>query len=205
MPVAAGIEQVHRSNSEADSSSSSYFFSFFLPIDDNYFKTGYKVSTITDEHCTLLEASKRVDVTGGGSSGVLTAALAMLKGLTQCPQQLHWNSEDSDGSRHEHHIKVIPSQVSQTNNQNDHTSTMPWFDRYGRQPVLIGCIGMTPSDQTLFDNFPHWGPWMRVYWHLVWSQIHARELHWRLLWLQCWPSPPRCLTRDAAQVSGDLD
>jgi hypothetical protein len=72
------------------------------------------------------------------------------------------------------------------------------FSNPAWQPVLIPYVGQTPTDDYLRQT-PHFGPWSRVYWHLVWSQIHARDLHRALFWVQVWASPPRCLTRDVAQ------
>jgi hypothetical protein len=64
--------------------------------------------------------------------------------------------------------------------------------------LLIQYRGMTPSDEDLRQT-THYSQWDRVYWQLVWSQGHARELQNALLREQAWPLPPKCLTRDAAE------
>jgi hypothetical protein len=98
-----------------------------------------------------------------------------------------------------HQAKSISSHLFPTNNHRDLTITMPSaFSNPAWQPVLIPYVGQTPTDDYLRQT-PDFGPWSRVYWHLVWSQIHARDLHRALFWVQVWDSPPRCLTRDVSQ------
>jgi hypothetical protein len=101
-------------------------------------------------------------------------------------------------SERKHQAKSIPSHLVPTNNHHDRTIMPSAFSNPAWQPVLIPHVGQTPTDDCLRQT-PHFGPWSRVYWHLVWSQIHARDLHHALFWVQVWDSPPRCMTRDMVQ------
>ena len=113
---------------------------------------------------------------------------------------IHRNSTLTDLSEQTHQAKDTPSPPYPTKSlhrQHD-TTTMPLaFSNPWRQPVLIAFKGQTPSDSYL-SQLHYWSPWWRVFWHLVWSKIHARELRAAFDCQQHFQDPPRCLTRVAA-------
>ena len=122
--------------------------------------------------------------------------------LSKDLEQTDRNSTPSLHSNQRHHTEVIPSQPSSANNNTDHESAISAFDNYSRQPVLVGCIDATPSDEKLWQYYPHYTPLQREEIHLQWCRCHALHLRCCLEFALMQPAPPRYLTRTADEYWG---
>jgi hypothetical protein len=121
-------------------------------------------------------------------------------GMVEDWKLIHRNSTHTDSGEQAQSREASTIATTTNKNHSDriNITTMPSvFSNPWRQALFLPFRGHTPTDSYLSQLY-HWSPWWRVFWHLVWSRIHARELHVALIRLELFPAPLRCLTRDAA-------